>query len=292
MKQILSFFQVLSLFVLVSCNSGGDSSPLSKPGNSGDPGNSSDPGDPASDLSGTVSSVLNFINPISSAYAADEICTTPDGTNKGVEIYLVDISGNELLICYANLNTNGSFNSRIYKNRIPRDSEIIIKATWAGGHRKAFVNTKSSTPISVDALATISSSIIQDQWAKGNDYDVEGIRKSVREFIRNSLGEEVSEMKAHQVARINQVFRNSKEAVEQTLFKHGADSVMDELFKNFLANAHKNSTIEGRGGYIADRALVYNEENAKALEVENVKGVSESESVIEIIETAKKAAKK
>jgi hypothetical protein len=255
MKKISIMFLLLSLSALVSCNSGGGSSPVSVPVK------------PVSDLSGTVSSVLNFMNPISSAYAADQICTTPGGSNKGVQIYLVDKGGNEKIICYANLNSNGSFNAKIREDLIPSDSQLKIKASVGGAVREAIVNTGSLSAISVDPASTLAVPVIHDQWVKGNDFDAKEIRNKVKAFVKDCVGSDVSGMKADKIASLKYMFENSKDSFEKTLFNHGADSAMDASFKAFLGNVYRSSTRLGADGHLSDPgALVYNDENTKALD--------------------------
>jgi hypothetical protein len=252
MKKISIMFLLLSLSVLVSCNSGGGSSPVSAPVN------------PTSDLSGTVSSVLNFMNPISSAHAASEICTTPGGSNKGVQIYLVDKGGNEKIICYANLNSNGSFNSKIRKDLIPSDSQLKIKAEVAGGAiREAFVNTGSLGAVSVDPASTLAVPVIQDQWVKGNDFDAKEIRKSVDAFVKRCIGKNASEMTADKIASLKYMIKNSSEAMENAIFKDAHDSSFD-LFVENVYNTKMWLGENGepsRGGHLS-----YSPESAAALE--------------------------
>lgn len=71
MKNLTKMCLILSCVFLVSCNQEGEgTSPAAVP---------EYPTSDLSDLSGTVSSVINFLNPISSAYAAEtktKICTS------------------------------------------------------------------------------------------------------------------------------------------------------------------------------------------------------------------------
>ena len=252
MKKISIMFLLLSLSVLVSCNSGGGSSPVSSPVK------------PASDLSGTVSSVLNFMNPISSAHAASEICTTPGGSNKGVQIYLVDKGGNEKIICYATLNSNGSFNTKIRKELVPSDSQLKIKAMVGGALREAMVNTGSTTAVTVDPASTLAVPVIHDQWVKGNDFDAKKIREQVREYVESCLGGvKISEIKPDKIASLKYMFENSKDAMEKNLFNGGSD----DSFKIFVGNVYKSHTRIGLDGDPSKSSnLVYSDENAKSLD--------------------------
>ncbi len=252
MKKISITFLIMSLSILASCNSGGGASPTSIPVK------------PVSDLSGTVSSVLNFMSPISSAYAADKICTTPDGSNKGVEIYVVDKAGNEKIVCYATLNSNGSFNSKIREDLIPTDSKLKIKAKVGGAVREAFVSTGALSAVAVDPASTLAVPVIHDQWVKGNDVDAKEIREQVRVYVESCLGGvKLSGMKADKIASLKYMFENSKDAVEKNLFNGGAD----ETFKAFLGNVYRSDTRIGMDGDPSKSGhLVFSDENAKVLE--------------------------
>ena len=251
MKKMPNMFILLTLSILVSCNSK-SSSPVSSPVN------------PASDLSGTVSSVLNFMNPISSAHAADAICTTPGGSNKGVQIYLVDKNGNEKIICYATLNANGSFNAKIRDNLIPINSKLKIKATMAGGVREAIVNKGSLNAVSVDPASTLAAPLIHDQWVKGHDLDAKEVRIKIRDYIEGSLrshGVKVSEMRADKIAQLQMMFKNSPKALAMTLFNNGDNSVVDDSFKVFLKDGYTKTRM-GSNGYLSDPGqFVYSGEN-------------------------------
>ncbi len=251
MKHITNIFLLLSLTALVSCNSGGSASPYSTSEN------------PESDLSGTVSSVLNFMNPISSAHAASEICKTPGGTNKGVQIYLVDKSGNEEIICYANLNPNGSFNAKIRKKLVPIDYLLKIKAKVGGAIRQAIVNTDSTTAVAVDAASTLATPVIHDQWVKGNNFDAKIIREKVREYVESCLsGVKISGMNPDKIASLQYMFTHSKDAMEENLFNGGNN----ENFKNFVEIVYKSNTRMGANGDISNgsRLLFSDNEHVKS----------------------------
>jgi len=254
MKKISILFLLLSLSVLVSCNSGGSSSPTSVPVN------------PTSDLSGTVSSVLNFMNPISSAHAASEICTTPNGSNKGVQIYLVDKDGTKNLICYTNLNSDGSFNTKIKKTLIPGGYQLKIEAMVGGALREAILNLDSTKDVSVDSASTLAFPVIHDQWTKGNDFDAKAIRTKVKEFVLKSVGVEASDMKPEKIAMLQYTIANSKDSFEKTLFNPGADIGLDDSFKAFLGKVYSSSPRLGADGYYNPGALLYTGENVKTLD--------------------------
>lgn len=259
MKQMTNILFLLSLTALVSCNSGGSASPTSTPAS------------PTSDLSGTVSSVLNFMNPISSAHAADAICTTPKGSNKGVEISLIDKNGKETIVCYATLNSNGSFNSKIRKKLIPSDSQLKIKAIVGGAVREALVNTNSTTAVSVDPASTLALPVIHDQWVKGNDFDAKKIREQLREYVESCTGVKIAGMKADKIASLKYMFKNSKDAIEKNLFNGGND----DTFRRFVGDVYKSKTRVGVNGDPSKAGhLVFSDENVKALEGSSVKAIA------------------
>ena len=250
MKKMSIMFIILTLSILVSCNSK-SSSPVSSPVN------------PASDLTGTVSSVLNFMNPISSAHAASEICTTPGGSNKGVQIYLVDKNGNEKIICYATLNANGSFNAKIRENLIPINSKLKIKATMAGGVREAIVNKGSLNAVSVDPASTLAAPLIHDQWIKGNELDAKAVRIKIRDYLEESLlsRRKVSEMSADKISQLQMMIKNSPKALAMALFNKGENPSVEDNFKVFLREGYAKKRI-GVNGYLSGEGeFVFNGEN-------------------------------
>ena len=258
MKILTKMCLILSCVFLVSCNQEGEgTSPAAVPEY------------PTSDLSGTVSSVINFLNPISSAYAAEpEICTSSKTSNRKVEIYLVDKKGNETFVCHTSLNKNGTFNEKIKTSLIPIDSVIKIKAmNNKGALRESFVNSSDLTALTVDAGSTLAGPVIEYQRKKGITFNAKKIRIDISKFVETNTGDKLAEMKPHKVATLKFMMENSQETIVETLFNPGNDKALSLSFQKFVANVHKTEKRIGMNFDITKGAnIVYSEENAKSLE--------------------------
>jgi hypothetical protein len=273
MKNLTKMCLILSCVFLVSCNQeGGDSSPAAVPEH------------PTSDLSGTVSSVINFLNPISSAYAAaSEICVSDKKSNRKVEIYLVDEKGNETFVCHTSLNKNGTFTKKIKRDLIPDGSEIIVKAFYNGTIRESYVNSSATTDVNVDPASTLAVPAIKHQRKQGRKIDAKKIRIQISKFVDNKIGAKLAEMKAPKIAALKFMMENSEETLEMTLFNPGKDIALDKSFQKFMENVHKTNKRIGMNDDIT-RGLefVYSEENAKKLDLK-ING-----KITEIVDEVKK----
>lgn len=257
MKNLTKMCLILSSVFLVSCNQGGEgSSPAAVPEH------------PTSDLSGTVSSVINFLNPISSAYAAEpKICTSSKSSNRQVEIYLVDKKGNETFVCHTSLNKNGTFNKKIKTSLIPEGSEIIVKAFYNGAIRESFVNPSATTDVNVDPASTLAVPAIKYQRKQGKKIDAKKIRNEISKFVENKIGAKLAKMKAPKIAALKFMMENSEETLEMTLFNPGKDIALDKSFQKFMENVHKTNKRIGMNDEISlGLELVYSEENAEKLD--------------------------
>ena len=264
MKNLTKMCLILSCVFLVSCNQEGEgTSPAAVPEH------------PTSDLSGTVSSVINFLNPISSAYAAEtktKICTSNKSSNGKVEIYLVDKKGNETFVCHTSLNKDGTFNKKIKTSFIPIDSVIKIKAmNNKGALRESFVNSSDLTALTVDAKSTLAVPVIKYQrqkGKKGNKFDPKVTRNQIGQYIEKKIGTQINTMKPAKIASLKFMMENSQETLEQTLFHPGQDPALDKSFQKFMVNVFKSEKRIGMYSEISKTAeLVYSDDNAKKLDL-------------------------
>ena len=183
MKSLL--FIIPLAVTVVSCNGSGDRSVA--PGNSGSEGG-------GTEINGTVSKILDNLNPFPSAYAQQDtegICVPEKGNNK-VSIFIINAaSGEEYPACKTHLADDGSFKAKIFEELVPEGYQIKIKALLQEGVvREGVAKLGDLKGLEVDPTSTIAAPLIIKKLAAKEDFDLREYKKKVRSFFEESLGEE------------------------------------------------------------------------------------------------------
>jgi len=228
MKKI-KFLMLLSVMIIFSaCNSSG--------------GKDAAPG--GSELSGTVSSVINFLNPLPSAYASDSVCDPVSGNDK-VKVYTINpADGSKTLACSTHLAADNSFKATIHDELIPDGHHLKIEADLGGGVvREAVVSKVDKSNISVDPTSTVAVPLALDELKSNEAADLKTVHERVKNFVESS-GVNFVGISAQDVAKLKMIFDNSLSSAKECILEDGPRRGQ---FGAFLKNRidDRNITISG-----------------------------------------------
>jgi hypothetical protein len=228
MRKINVLIMLSLASLLAACNSSG--------------GKEAAPG--GSELSGTVSSVINFLNPLSSAYASDSVCVPVFGNDK-VKVYTINpADGSKTLACSTHLAADNSFKATIHDDQIPAGHHLKIEADLGGGVvREAVVNMADKSDIIVDPSSTMAVPLALEELKSNESADLRSVREKVRSFVQSS-GVSFSAISSQDVAKLKTIFENSLSSAKECIFEGGQRK---EQFGAFLKNRFEDRHITVSG---------------------------------------------
>ena len=174
-----------------------------------------------SDLSGHVSSVLNFLNPINTAHASDSTICTPVLGNDKVRIYTINPDdGYKTLACSTHLASDNSFNAKIFNENIPSGHHLKIEADFGGVVREAVFNKRDMANVAVDPSSTISVPFAIEKLKDDESTDPKSVREKVKNFVESS-GVITTSISAQDVAKLKMIFESSLDSAKECIFDDG-----------------------------------------------------------------------
>ncbi len=197
-----------------------------------------------SDLSGHVSSVLKFFNPLNTAHASDSTICTPVPGNDKVSIYTINPDdGSKTLACRTHLAIDNSFNAKIYYENIPVGHHLKIEADLGGVIREAIVSKTDMANIAVDPSSTMSVPFAIEKLKNDDSADIKSVREIVKTFVESS-GVNFASISPQDVAKVRVIFENSLVSAQQCIFE---DDPKKNQFGDFLKNriGDTNITVSG-----------------------------------------------
>ncbi len=205
-----------------------------------------------SDLSGHVSSVLKFFNPLNTAHASDSRVCVPvpgNGGNGKVRIYTINpLDGFKTFACSTHLANDNSFSATIFDDNIPSGHHLKVEADLGGVIREAVVNSndKDKKYILVDPISTITSPVALDMLKSDDSAKPELIRQPVKSFVE-SFGVDLTSIPPQNVAKLKLIFENNLSLTSNCLFTE--DDPKKTQFGVFLFNRIEDTklTVGGDG---------------------------------------------